>query len=68
MDIIGFIKKYRCQFCGKKFMKVEDHMHHQLLYHSDNSSYECSNCHEKFPDMDKLKDHVRKLHSYKKGN
>lgn len=41
-------------------------MHHALLNHPDSSTYDCSNCGEKFSDMDKLKAHVKKMHFYKK--
>lgn len=66
MDFSALFKKHKCDICGRRFRKVEDAMHHQLLFHSNNQSYDCSNCGEKFSDMDKLKDHIRKNHSYKK--
>jgi len=65
MDFLSLFKKYGCDICGRRFRKIEDSMHHQLLFHS-NQSYDCSNCGIKFSDMDKLKDHIRKNHSYKK--
>ena len=67
MGLFDFFKKHKCQNCGRRFNKVENYMHHQLLYHSNSSSFDCSNCGIKFTDMDKLKDHIRKDHSYKKN-
>lgn len=66
--LFNFLKKHVCSDCGKKFYKVENFMHHQLLYHSNNGSYDCSNCGLTFSDMDKLKDHVRRDHSYKRNS
>ncbi|MBA3285461.1 MAG: hypothetical protein H0U27_10450 [Nitrosopumilus sp.] len=42
-------------------------MHHQMLYHSDKNRYDCSNCGLMFPDMDRLKNHIKIYHSYKKS-
>ena len=66
MGLFDIFKKHNCPACGRRFNKIENYMHHQLLYHSDYSSYDCSSCGLKFTDMDKLKDHVRRDHSYKK--
>ncbi|MBA3751053.1 MAG: hypothetical protein H0X03_09235 [Nitrosopumilus sp.] len=68
MDFFNFLKKHKCQICGRRFNRIENYMHHQLLYHSDKSTYDCSNCGLKFTDMDKLKDHIRKDHSLRKRN
>jgi DNA-directed RNA polymerase subunit RPC12/RpoP len=67
MDFFEFFKKHKCQNCGRRFYKVENYMHHQMLYHSDKNRYDCSNCGLKFPDMDGLKNHVKIYHSYKKN-
>jgi DNA-directed RNA polymerase subunit RPC12/RpoP len=66
MDFLSLFKKYRCDICGRRFRRIEHSMHHQLLFHSNNYSYDCSNCGGRFSDMDKLKDHIRMNHSYKK--
>ena len=66
MNLFDFLKKYKCSECERRFNKIEYYMHHQLIYHSNNNSYDCSNCGLKFSDMDKLKDHIRRDHSYKK--
>jgi DNA-directed RNA polymerase subunit RPC12/RpoP len=66
MKLFNFLKKHKCHICGRRFHKVENYMHHQLLYHSNNSSYDCSNCGLKFLNMDELKDHIKRNHSYKK--
>jgi DNA-directed RNA polymerase subunit RPC12/RpoP len=62
----GIFKKHKCQECGRRFHKVEDFMHHQMLYHSAKNQYDCSTCGVMFTDMDKLKDHIKKNHSYSK--
>ncbi|KAA2280231.1 hypothetical protein F1Z66_11555 [Candidatus Nitrosocosmicus sp. SS] len=64
--MFNFLKKHKCEYCKKKFRKIEYLMHHTLLNHPDSSTYDCSNCGEKFSDMDKLKAHVKKMHFYKK--
>jgi DNA-directed RNA polymerase subunit RPC12/RpoP len=66
MKLFNFLKKHKCQICERRFYKVENYMHHQLLYHSNKSSYDCSNCGLKFLNMDELKDHIKRNHSYKK--
>ena len=66
MKLFNFLKKHKCQICGRRFHKVENYMHHQLLYHCNKSSYDCSNCGLKFLNMDELKDHIKRNHSYKK--
>ena len=66
MGLFDIFKKHNCPTCGRRFNKIENYMHHQLLYHSDYGSYDCSNCGLKFTDMDKLKDHIKRDHSYKK--
>ncbi len=66
MGLFDIFKKHNCPTCGRRFSKIENYMHHQLLYHSDRSFYDCSSCGLKFTDMDKLKDHVRRDHSYEK--
>ena len=58
--------KHRCPTCGKKYRKVENLMHHRLVAHETSNSYECSNCGETFGDMDLLKAHIRRDHSFKK--
>ncbi len=65
MKLFDFLKKHKCHLCDRKFYKIEDYMHHQLLYHSK-GSYDCSKCNMEFSDMDKLKDHIKRDHSYKK--
>jgi DNA-directed RNA polymerase subunit RPC12/RpoP len=67
MGFFDFLKKHKCQNCGRRFNKVENYMHHQLLYHFNTRSFDCLNCGINFADMDKLKDHIRKDHSYKKN-
>ncbi len=66
MNIFNFFKKHKCKICGRAFNKIENYMHHQLICHTEGSSYDCSNCGQQFSDMDKLKDHIRRDHSYKK--
>lgn len=66
MDFFFIFKKYKCSLCGKRIRKIEDFMHHQLLYHSDVSSFDCTSCGEKYSDMDQLKQHIKRVHTYKK--
>lgn len=64
--MFDLFKKHRCPVCDKKFRKVENLMHHRLLVHENSNSYDCSNCGKSFSDMDMLKAHIRKDHSFKK--
>ena len=58
-------KKHSCEKCGKKFGKIEDLMHHQLIAH-ERSLYSCEKCGADFEGMEQMRDHVKKFHSYNK--
>lgn len=56
-------KKYECEKCGRKFRKIEELMHHQLLTH-ENRLYLCEKCGKGFEGMEQMRDHAKKFHSY----
>jgi predicted nucleic acid-binding Zn ribbon protein len=58
-------KKHECDKCGKKFHKVEELMHHQLIAH-ENRLYVCEKCGMGFEGMEQMRDHAKKFHSYNK--
>jgi predicted nucleic acid-binding Zn ribbon protein len=63
--VISFIKNHSCDKCGRKFGKVEELMHHQLLAH-ESQLYECRECGMGFEGMEQMRDHAKRSHSYHK--
>ncbi len=60
-----FVKKNSCEYCGKNFKTLEQVMHHFQISH-DNQIYECKTCNVKVEGMERMRDHVKKNHRYRK--
>ncbi|MDE1861875.1 MAG: hypothetical protein KGI33_03075 [Thaumarchaeota archaeon] len=62
-----FLKRHKCQKCGRKFGQEEEMMHHELLAHG-NSLYDCKACGLNFSSMEEMRTHLQREHSYKGKN
>lgn len=63
---MGFLKKIKCSMCDLKFSQEEELMQHQQLVHYKNNPYDCKECNESFSNMEDMRTHLQRHHSYKK--
>jgi uncharacterized Zn-finger protein len=65
--IMKFFSKFECSLCKEKFTKHEQLMHHKEIIHFKDTPYDCKVCDKDFSNMSDMRDHLRKVHSYKSG-
>ena len=63
---MGFFKKVKCDFCDTKFSKEEAMMNHKQIVHGKDLEYDCKACNKYFSNMEDMRAHLQKEHSYKK--
>ncbi len=63
---MGFFKKIRCDICDKKFSKEVEMMNHKEIIHGKDLEYDCKECNKYFSNMEDMRTHLQKEHSYKK--
>jgi DNA-directed RNA polymerase subunit RPC12/RpoP len=51
---VNFFKKYQCDKCNKK------------IVHGKDSQYDCKECDKDFSNMEDMRTHLQRKHSYKK--
>lgn len=61
-----FRKKIKCDKCGLGFSAEEKFMQHQEIVHGKNIPYDCKECNENFSNMEDMRSHLQRHHSYKK--
>ena len=65
-DELMFFKKNVCDICKAKFSKIEELMQHQQVTHYKDLPYDCKECNESFSNMEDMRTHLQREHSYKK--
>ncbi len=59
-------KKHQCNLCQLKFSQKEQLMQHMQVVHYKNNPYDCKKCGKNFSNMQDMRTHLQKNHSYKK--
>jgi len=59
-------KKFQCDICLSKFPKQEQLMQHQQVVHFKDQPYDCKECGKNFSNMEDMRTHLQREHSYKK--
>ena len=52
--------------CDKKFSKEEEVMNHKQIVHGKDLKYDCKVCDRYFSNMEDMRTHLQREHSYKK--
>lgn len=52
--------------CDRKFSKEEQLMNHKQIVHGKDLQYDCKECKRYFSNMDDMRTHLQREHSYKK--
>ena len=52
--------------CDKKFSKEEELMNHKQIVHGKDLQYDCKECNKYFSNMEDMRTHLQREHSYKK--
>ncbi len=63
---MGFLKKIKCPKCDLKFSQKEELMQHEQLVHYKDHPYDCKECNKSFTNMEDMRTHLQREHSYKK--
>jgi KRAB domain-containing zinc finger protein len=61
-----FRKKIPCDNCDLQFSSEEKLMQHQQIVHGKELPYDCKLCNQAFTNMQDMRTHLQKYHSYKK--
>ncbi|MEM2160219.1 MAG: C2H2-type zinc finger protein [Candidatus Nitrosotenuis sp.] len=59
-------KKISCQACSLYFKTNEELMQHQQTVHGKDLPYDCKMCNKSFTNMQDMRTHLQRYHSYKK--
>ena len=52
--------------CNSKFSQEEELMQHQQVVHFKDHPYDCKECKQSFSNMEDMRTHLQREHSYKK--
>jgi len=63
---VGFFKKIKCDVCDKKFSEEIELMNHKQIIHGKDLQYDCKECNKYFSNMEDMRTHLQREHSYKK--
>ncbi|MEM2785682.1 MAG: C2H2-type zinc finger protein [Candidatus Nitrosotenuis sp.] len=58
-------KKIRCEECGNIFSSDEELMQHKQIIHGKDLPYDCKLCNQNFSNMQDMRTHLQRYHSYK---
>ncbi|MGQ0605575.1 MAG: C2H2-type zinc finger protein [Candidatus Nitrosotenuis sp.] len=61
-----FKKKIFCQNCDQQFSRDIELMQHQQIVHGKELPYDCKICNQNFTNMQDMRTHLQKFHSYRK--
>jgi uncharacterized C2H2 Zn-finger protein len=61
-----FRKGNLCDKCEQKFASQEELMQHKQIVHGKETPYDCKACNESFTNMQDMRTHLQKHHSYRK--
>ena len=64
--IMIFSKKFPCTHCDKEFRKHEQLMNLLQITHYKDLPYDCKVCNQNFSNMEDMRTHLQRFHSYKK--
>lgn len=65
-NMTPFFKKIKCDTCDEKFSKEEQLMNHKQIVHGKDLQYDCKECGKYFSNMEDMRTHLQREHSYKK--
>lgn len=58
-------KKAKCEQCGNSFSSDEELMQHKQIIHGKDLPYDCKVCNQNFSNMQDMRAHLQRNHSYK---
>ncbi|HXW02504.1 MAG TPA: C2H2-type zinc finger protein [Candidatus Nitrosotenuis sp.] len=58
-------KRIKCEECGRHFPSEENLMQHQQIVHGKDLPYDCKICNQNFSNMQDMRTHLQRHHSYK---
>lgn len=61
-----FGRKIKCDKCSVEFSSQEKLMQHQEIVHGKDLPYDCRECNQNFSNMEDMRSHLQRHHSYKK--
>lgn len=61
-----FGHKIKCDKCSLGFSSQEKFMQHQEVVHGKDMPYDCRECNQNFSNMEDMRTHLQRYHSYKK--
>ena len=59
-------RKIKCDKCTLVFYSQEEIMQHEQIVHEKNTPYDCKECDQNFSNMEDMRSHLMKNHSYKR--
>lgn len=62
-----FRKKISCEQCKFTCSSDEEIMQHKQIVHGKELPYDCKLCNQTFTNMQDMRTHLQKFHSYKKS-
>lgn len=63
---MNLFKNKACQTCGSRFRTDEELMQHGQTVHGKDIPYDCKECNQSFSNMQDMRTHLQRFHSYKK--
>ncbi|MEM3064283.1 MAG: C2H2-type zinc finger protein [Candidatus Nitrosotenuis sp.] len=58
-------KKATCDECSSRFASDEELMQHKQIVHGKDRPYDCKACNQSFSNMQDMRTHLQRSHSYK---